>query len=163
MGPTIFTYVIYPSQFKFPHKLPLPATPASWYAHKQPGSKMLHLENGPPTISNNVERQVCLQWNWTVWWKKWIKLQSIAFNSIPNMEGFPPPWVPWMHRSTGTSHLHHIKTNVLAGLLVAQDCNPSYLGGWDPEDHSSRPALANSSPDSISKIIREQNELEVWL
>jgi hypothetical protein len=33
-------------------------------------------------------------------------------------------------------------------------CNPSYLGGWGREDHSSRPARANSSWDPISKITR---------
>jgi DNA phosphorothioation-dependent restriction protein DptG len=32
--------------------------------------------------------------------------------------------------------------------------NPSYLGSWDQEDHGSRPAWANSSWDSISKITR---------
>jgi hypothetical protein len=30
-------------------------------------------------------------------------------------------------------------------------CNPSYLGGWDQDDHSSRLAWANSSQDHISK------------
>jgi hypothetical protein len=28
--------------------------------------------------------------------------------------------------------------------LVAYTCNPSYLGGRDQEDHSSKPAWANS-------------------
>jgi hypothetical protein len=32
--------------------------------------------------------------------------------------------------------------------------NPSFLGGRDQEDHSSRPAWANSSGDPISKITR---------
>jgi hypothetical protein len=36
--------------------------------------------------------------------------------------------------------------------LVAQACNPSYRGGWDGEDHSSRSAQANSLQDPISKI-----------
>jgi hypothetical protein len=30
-------------------------------------------------------------------------------------------------------------------------CNPSYSGGRDQEDHSSKPAQANSSRDPISK------------
>jgi hypothetical protein len=30
-------------------------------------------------------------------------------------------------------------------------CNPNYSGGRDQEDHSSKPALANSSQDPISK------------
>jgi hypothetical protein len=30
-------------------------------------------------------------------------------------------------------------------------CNPGYLGGRDQEDHSSKPAWANSSQDPISK------------
>jgi hypothetical protein len=35
---------------------------------------------------------------------------------------------------------------------VAHAWNPSYLGGWDWEDQSSKPAQANSSLDPISKI-----------
>jgi hypothetical protein len=36
-------------------------------------------------------------------------------------------------------------------MLVAHTCNPSYLGGRDYEDHSSKPAWANSSQDPILK------------
>jgi hypothetical protein len=32
-------------------------------------------------------------------------------------------------------------------------CNPSYLGGRDQEDHSSRPGQVNSLQDPISKIL----------
>jgi hypothetical protein len=35
---------------------------------------------------------------------------------------------------------------------VASACNPSYSGSRDQEDHSSKPAQANSSKDPISKI-----------
>jgi hypothetical protein len=35
---------------------------------------------------------------------------------------------------------------------VAHACNPSYLEGRNQEDHSSKPAQANSSQDPISKI-----------
>jgi hypothetical protein len=35
---------------------------------------------------------------------------------------------------------------------VAQACNPSYSGGRDQEDHSSKLAWANSLQDPISKI-----------
>jgi hypothetical protein len=38
-----------------------------------------------------------------------------------------------------------------AGALVAHACNPSYSGGRDQEDHSSKPAQENSSQDPISK------------
>jgi hypothetical protein len=34
---------------------------------------------------------------------------------------------------------------------VTQACNPSYSGGRDQEDHSSKPAQANGSWDPISK------------
>jgi hypothetical protein len=34
---------------------------------------------------------------------------------------------------------------------MAHACNPSYSGGRDQEDHSLKPAWANSSPDRISK------------
>jgi hypothetical protein len=36
--------------------------------------------------------------------------------------------------------------------LVAHACNPSYSGGRDQEDHSSKLAQANSLRDPISKI-----------
>jgi hypothetical protein len=38
--------------------------------------------------------------------------------------------------------------------LVAQACNPSYLGGWDGKDHGSRSAGANSLGDPNSKTNR---------
>jgi hypothetical protein len=37
-------------------------------------------------------------------------------------------------------------------VLVAYTCNPSYSGGRDQEDHSSKPAWTNSSQDPILKI-----------
>jgi hypothetical protein len=40
----------------------------------------------------------------------------------------------------------------LSRAPVAHACNPSYIGGRDQEDHGSKPAQANSSWDSISKI-----------
>jgi hypothetical protein len=48
------------------------------------------------------------------------------------------------------------KKDFLSGVLVAHTYNPSYLEGWDQEDHSLRPAQANSSRDSISKISEEK-------
>jgi hypothetical protein len=35
---------------------------------------------------------------------------------------------------------------------VAHTCNPSYSGGRDQDDYSSKPAQANISRDPISKI-----------
>jgi hypothetical protein len=37
--------------------------------------------------------------------------------------------------------------------LVAHTCNPSYSGGRDQEDHSLKPARANSLRDPILKNI----------
>jgi hypothetical protein len=37
-------------------------------------------------------------------------------------------------------------------VLVAHTCNPSYSGGRDQEDYSSKPAQANNSWECISKI-----------
>jgi hypothetical protein len=48
---------------------------------------------------------------------------------------------------------------------VTYACNPSYLGGRDQEDHSSKPALANSSvtpylkkPFAIVGLVEAQGE-----
>jgi hypothetical protein len=38
-------------------------------------------------------------------------------------------------------------------VLVAHACNPNYLGDRDHENHNSRPAQVNSSPDPMSKIL----------
>jgi hypothetical protein len=43
---------------------------------------------------------------------------------------------------------------ILGQVLVAHARNPSYVGGWDQEDHGLRPAWAKSSWDPISKITR---------
>jgi hypothetical protein len=37
-------------------------------------------------------------------------------------------------------------------MPVAHACNPSYLRGRDQEDHGLKPAWANNSWDSVSKI-----------
>jgi hypothetical protein len=41
----------------------------------------------------------------------------------------------------------------LSWVLVAHNCNPSYSGSRDQEDHSLRPALANSWRDPILKML----------
>jgi hypothetical protein len=41
---------------------------------------------------------------------------------------------------------------VLSQAPVAHACNPSYSGGRDQEDQGLKPACANSSQDSISKM-----------
>jgi hypothetical protein len=54
-----------------------------------------------------------------------------------------------------TSQVHRCAELILwkyHWVPVAHACNPSYLGGWDQEDHGSRPSRANSSWDPISKI-----------
>jgi hypothetical protein len=43
------------------------------------------------------------------------------------------------------------KKKILSWVLVAHTCNPSYLGGWDWEDHNLRSVQANSLWDPISK------------
>jgi hypothetical protein len=44
-----------------------------------------------------------------------------------------------------------IKTKPSGQMPVVHTYNPSYLGGWDRENHSLRPAWANSLQDPISK------------
>jgi hypothetical protein len=57
---------------------------------------------------------------------------------------FPPPPAPSSFKSKGI-----IKPN-LAGL-VTDTCNPSYSGGRDQEDRSSKPAQARSSRPYLKK------------
>jgi hypothetical protein len=47
--------------------------------------------------------------------------------------------------------------------LVAHACNPTYLGGRDQEDRSSKPAQANSARDPISKNPSQKIGLVEWL
>jgi hypothetical protein len=46
---------------------------------------------------------------------------------------------------------------------VAHTCNPSFSGGRDQEDPSSKPAWANSSQDSILKKPIPKKGLAEWL
>jgi hypothetical protein len=55
-----------------------------------------------------------------------------------------------------------MKITFLDQTLVTHTCNPSYLGGSNQEDHSLKPAWANSSRDPISKI-QHKKELAEWL
>jgi hypothetical protein len=56
----------------------------------------------------------------------------------------------FQRRSTSTTK----KKKKTYQVPVALTCNPSYFGGWDREDSSSRSVQANSSKDPISKITR---------
>jgi hypothetical protein len=47
-----------------------------------------------------------------------------------------------------------LKFFLYSWALVAHTCNPSYLGSWDQENCTSRPAQANSLQDSIFKRTR---------
>jgi hypothetical protein len=53
---------------------------------------------------------------------------------------------------TGNTNQNHIKIPPYTQVVVAHACNPSYSGGRDQEDCSSKPAWANDSErDPISK------------
>jgi hypothetical protein len=74
-----------------------------------------------------------------------------------------PHW-PWTHDppastfqvlglqacATGLAFL--LSEELFGQAPVTYTCNPGYLGSWDWEDFSSRPAQADSSWDPISKI-----------
>jgi hypothetical protein len=53
--------------------------------------------------------------------------------------------------STWSTNFVRLKKKCLSSELVAHACNPSYSGGSDQEDCSSKPDQANSSRDPISK------------
>jgi hypothetical protein len=52
-----------------------------------------------------------------------------------------------------------VKKKGYSQALVAYACNPSYLGGRDHQDRSSRPAQANSSKNPILKITNTKKGL----
>jgi hypothetical protein len=49
-----------------------------------------------------------------------------------------------------------IKNYIMCWTLVAHTCNPSYSGGRAQEDHSSKPAQANTLRDTISEKTLEK-------
>jgi hypothetical protein len=59
--------------------------------------------------------------------------------------------------------LKFLKNGVGMPRAVAHACNPSYSGGRDQEDRSSKPAQANSSRDPISKKPITKKGLVEWL
>jgi hypothetical protein len=74
-----------------------------------------------------------------------------------------------MHNFT-ISRISHLKNigplnynNVPSWVPVAHTCNPGYSGDRDQEDHSSKPAQANSPRDPISKKNYHKKGLVEWL
>jgi hypothetical protein len=55
------------------------------------------------------------------------------------------------------------KNQTTSWWLVAHACNPNYLGGRDQENHSLRPAQANSSGGPIWKNTQHKKGLVEWL
>jgi hypothetical protein len=66
---------------------------------------------------------------------------------------------PISRRCLAASTIGLFKKNFKRLVPVAHACNPSYLGGRDQEDLSSKPAWANSSQDPISKENHHKKEL----
>jgi hypothetical protein len=63
--------------------------------------------------------------------------------------------IHWQNtQNVPNNHLNIVIQNLSSWTPVAHSCNPSYLGGWDPEDCGSRPVWTNSVWDPISKITR---------
>jgi hypothetical protein len=56
-----------------------------------------------------------------------------------------------------------VKISELSRVWMTHAYNPSYSGGRDQEDHSSKPAWTNSSQDPISKKLITQKKLVEWL
>jgi hypothetical protein len=73
-----------------------------------------------------------------------VQEESPEFKPVPPKQGL----VEWLKRH-------------LTQVLVAYDCNPTYLGGRDQEDHSSKPVWANS--ETLSRKYLTQKGLVEWL
>jgi hypothetical protein len=56
-----------------------------------------------------------------------------------------------------------LKKRVVSWALVAHTCNPSYAGGRDQEDCSSKPVRANSSARLYLEKPFTKIGLELWL
>jgi hypothetical protein len=75
---------------------------------------------------------------------------------LPGSASWHPPISLPIHRA----HLWQKKKNTqlkiptASWVLVAHTCNPTYLGGWDQEHCSWRPAQADSWWDPVHKITR---------
>jgi hypothetical protein len=91
--------------------------------------------------------------------KAWLKTQHLKwiFSKVVSYTS------ELVRETCGTTHLKSVHFTLWAYLSfktylswvpVAHTYTASYFGGWDWEDHSSRPTLANSWGDPISKITR---------
>jgi hypothetical protein len=72
---------------------------------------------------------------------------------LPN-ENIDEERVRWKINPIQIQALSYIHLNIYAYIswaLVAHSCNPSYSGGRDQEDHSSKPSQANNSGNPILK------------
>jgi hypothetical protein len=86
--------------------------------------------------------------------KKWNDFSFIFFwwncglNSSPAL-----PWQPSYHLSHVPSPSYNafpgLETRLQSRVPMAHACNPSYSGGRDQEDRSSKPAWANSSRETL--------------
>jgi hypothetical protein len=59
-----------------------------------------------------------------------------------------------MCSATRVDCVFHWKSDLVSRVPVVHTSDPSYLGGWDGEDYSSRPAQANSLWDPVSRKTR---------
>jgi hypothetical protein len=71
---------------------------------------------------------------------------------VPWGKAFRKPVCLWVRRLTTAARNMLLKMAKIAAGHWWLTCNPSYSVGRDQEDRRSRPAQANSSWDSISKI-----------
>jgi hypothetical protein len=80
------------------------------------------------------------------------KLQGLELLSIHSSTELNPQPYSFSNMPCSTDNLAYIKILQHGQAAVVQACNPSYSGGRDQEDHSLKPAGANSFREPFLKI-----------
>jgi hypothetical protein len=126
-----------------------------WFIEQNPEQKNLKNFYLP-------RKEACINLDpWKEWLLKWLaplkRSQALVLRTIGKAPGrHPRNWSDYIHSKLRVQNCKLILKSVekISQAPVAHFCNPSYLGGWNWEDHCSRSAQANSLWCSISTTTR---------
>jgi hypothetical protein len=120
-----------------------------------PWSSYLHFLHG----WDDRYHHSAIDWSFCWGWDATVILQLSASRVTRIISVIPCIQVEWnIKNQRCNSYVQRSKIKLLMRqVLVAHSCNPSYSGGRDQEDCSSKPAQGNSSWDPISKNLLTKN------